>query len=105
MAVRTPALCEPDFSAEKGDTVEWQNPVVNCIVSQDGTNPFPFISDPPNDDNSINISPAPPKPAPKIIVDVDPSTTPYNYQITCCEIATNPVHTVTVTDTRAAKRR
>jgi hypothetical protein len=105
MSVRTPTLCASNFNAEKGDTVEWQEPEVNCIVSQNGSNAFPFISDPPSDDNSININPEPPTPKPSVIVDVDPSATPYSYEISCCQSADNPVHTVTVTDSRAAKRR
>jgi hypothetical protein len=104
MSVRTPVLCALNFDAEKGDTVEWKNPAVDCIVSQAGTDTFPFISDPPSNGNSININPAPPTPKPSVIVDVDASTTPYTYEISCC-LQGNPVHTVTVTDSLSRHKK
>ena len=98
-STRTPALCAKNFAADKGDTVVWTNPDVNCTVSKDGTNPFPFISNPPSAGSSININPAPPTPAPTVTVNVDgtASGTVYYYQISCCDSA-NPIHTVTVGD-------
>jgi len=104
MSVRQPQLCAADFPAKQGDEVQWQNPTLDCIVSQDGNNTFPFASIPPgNPANSININPSIP-PAPQVMVVVPPSTTPYSYQISCCP-QQNPVHTVTVSDGAVGRKK
>lgn len=99
MPTRTPLLCVDNFNANEGDQVQWQNPVTNCTISQDGTNPFPFSSIPPCDPpNCINISPPPPIPVPKILVTAPASATPYTYVVSCCEDEQG-VRSVTVVDT------
>lgn len=98
MPTQNPLLCAETFNANQGDQVQWQNPVTDCTISQDGTNPFPFASIPPSDPpNSINISPAPPFPVPKIMVTAPASATPYTYVISCCD-EDSGVHSVTVGD-------
>jgi hypothetical protein len=96
MPVRQPALCADIPEANEGDSVQWQNPTVDCTVSQYGTTTFPFCSSPPsNPPTSINIKPAPPTPAPQVIICVGPGT--YQFVISCCTIPVdNAVHTVTV---------
>ncbi len=96
-------LCANNFNAGEGDEVQWLNPTPNCIVSQSGTDTFPFASIPPSIGNSINISPSPPIPVPKVLVVVPSSATPYNYVISCCN-DDQAVHTVTVGDGGAARK-
>jgi len=104
--IRTPALCALNFDADKGDSVEWKNATTNCIVSQNGTDPFPFSSSNPDEGVSNNINPSPPTPVPTVIVIADGTSAgkAYNYQISCCS-QQNPVHTVTVTDTLSRSKR
>jgi hypothetical protein len=96
MPIQPPTLCSDITGAENGVEILWPNAPVGCIVSQYGTTTFPFCSSPPsNPPTSINIKPAPPTPAPQVIVCVGPGT--YQFVISCCPgPVVNAVHTVTV---------
>ena len=99
---QTPKVCD-NITAEEGEQVQWTNATQGCTIDQDGTSTFPFASDPPQSP-PININPAPPTPAPKIIVDVAPSATPYTFSISCC-LEGEAVRNLTVNDGLSKRKR
>jgi hypothetical protein len=91
-----PKVCDNIQGGEDED-VQWTNPTTGCTIDVNGTNPFPFAIDPPTTP-PVNINPAPPTPAPKILIKQAGS-----FVISCCN-EQSAVRTVTVTD-RGSKRR